>query len=100
VGFEVLGISYQRRGRHDRGQGAGSKVAGLAALGASEASPDRVVLVEFGLDVIVEGLQFLLKGVDEVGYGFVGAILDFVPLEGTEILADRLCSSCCQIIWS
>ena len=87
--LEVFGISYEGGGRYDRGQGAGSKVAGLSAFGASEASLDGIVLVEFGLDVVIEGLQFFCQGVDEVSYGFVGTVLDFVPLEGAEVLVDR-----------
>ena len=93
MGLEVFGISYQGGGRHNRGQGTGSKVACLSALSASEAGLDGVVLVEFGLDVVIEGLQFFCKGVNEIGYGFVGAVLDFVPLEGAEVLVDGFCGS-------
>lgn len=93
MGLEVLGISYEGGGRHNRGKGAGSKVAGLSALSAGEVGLDGVVLVEFGLDIVIEGLKFFCKGVDEVGYGFVGAVLDFVPLEGAEVLVDGFCDS-------
>lgn len=60
----------------------------MPPLRGREIGLDGVVLVEFGLDVVIEGLQFLLQGVDEVGDGFVGAVFDFVPLEGAEVLVD------------
>jgi len=50
-------------------------------------------LVEFGFDIVIEGLKFFCKRVDEVGYGFVGAIFDFVPLEGAEVLINGFCGS-------
>lgn len=36
-----------------------------------------------------------MQGVDELGYGFVGAVLDFVPLEGLEVV---LCWSCVEVL--
>ncbi len=91
--LEVFGISNEGGGRYNRGQRAGSKVAGLSAFSTSEASLDGIVLVEFGLDVVIEGLHFFCQGVDEVSYGFVDTVLDFVPLEGAEVLVDRFCGS-------
>lgn len=62
----------------------------MAALEGGEVGLDGVVLVEFGLYVVVERLQFFLERVDEVGDGLVGAVFDFVPLEGAEVLVDGL----------
>jgi len=50
-----------------------------------------VVLVELLLDVVVDGGEFFLEGVDEFGDGFVGAVFDFVPGEGLEVVFDGSC---------
>ena len=65
----------------------------MRALHGGEVGLGGVVLVEFLLDVVVDGGGFFLQRVDQFGDGFVGAVFDFVPLEGLEVLVYGSCSS-------
>lgn len=93
-------------GVYDRGETALGEVSGARALGGCERGLGGVVLVEFGLDVVVYAGDFLwrigwsvinvvvyklrkkqdlLQGVDDFSNRLVGAIFNFVPLEGLEV---------------
>jgi len=74
VGLEVFRVRDEDGGVDDRGQGLGGEVAGLLSLQGGEVGLHGVVLVEFGLDVVVDVLEFLAdmdvsmcKGVTNTG---------------------------------
>lgn len=78
----LRGVGLQQPLRvDDGGEGFLRQVAGLAALHGGEVGLCRVVLVELGLDVRVDGGEFGLEGREELGDRLVGAVFDFVPLE-------------------
>ena len=58
----------------------------MGALQGGEVGLAGVILVELLLDVVVDGGDFLLERIDQLGDGFVvGAVFDFVPLEGLKV---------------
>ena len=65
----------------------------MRALHRCEVGLGGVVLIELLLDVVVDGGGLFLECIDELGDGFVGAVFDFVPLEGLEVGFDGSCVS-------
>lgn len=63
----------------------------MGALKGGEVGLGGVVLVELLLDVVVDGGEVFLQGVDEFGEGLVGAVFDFVPVEGLEVVLYGSC---------
>ena len=51
---------------------------------------DRIVLVEFGLDVIVDGGKLFLQDVDQFANRSFSAVPDLVPREIAQVLVGRL----------
>lgn len=45
-----------------------------------------VILIEFLLDVVVDGLKFFLQEIEELGDGFVRTVFYFIPLEGLKVV--------------
>lgn len=65
------------------------EVSCVTSLEGGEVGFGAVVLIEFLLDIVVDGGEFFLQSIDEFGNRFVGAIFDFVPLEGLEVVLNR-----------
>jgi hypothetical protein len=71
VGVEVFRVADQDGGADDVDEGFCGEVAGAFALGGGEGALGLVVLGEFGLDVVVDALQFLW-GISGAGEGSSG----------------------------
>jgi len=59
VGIKVFRVLDQGGGVYDVDEGFGSEIAGPFPLGGGEGAFGLVVLGDFGLDVVVDALQFL-----------------------------------------
>ena len=88
---QVIGVLDDETGVDDSGERLCGEIAGPLPLSCGKVGLGRVVLGELGLDIVVNAGHVLLQRVDQVCDGLVGAVLDLVPLKGTEILIHGLC---------
>lgn len=92
-------VLYQDLWVDDAEKGFRGEVTGLFTVLSLQLGAEIAVLVVFGTDVIVDGVEFFGKEVDEGGERFVRPVFHFVPREMREVLVKGFCEKV-SVEWS
>ena len=92
-------VLYQDLWVDDAEKGLRGEITGLFTVLSLQLGAEIAVLVVLGTDVIVDGVEFFGKEVDEGGEGFVGPVFYFVPRKMGEVLVKGFCEEV-SVEWS